>query len=485
MTHQAPGGYVRKLFIVLFVCMVVNTVPMRSQELKIRSATAEAIELEWTGVASQAVLERSSGQAFQKLALATSASYQDASIDAFGTYEYRINSNGKFSNVVKVGPPPTGISNAAAVPKGTDPPNYGPATAVSLDENGDPVIAFEWIDPNGDGEKSDTEILFSRWDRATYKWVASVRVAVTGPLEDQGTNPIALGCDRATGTLAMLAAVGENVLYATSADHGATWKSSTSPSSNGTPRSVSLLVESGQVYAAVNAESGATYLTGAISNVASWKAQAIPANNGWKLENKTNIGIASDAAGKTGFAFAEDQQEGDRHRYVFWRPEASDPTVIVDEATADAPDIALTHGSGKFAALFSALLDEKDTDHSVWYSQSADGNLWSKPVKLPIDGPRTTNPPLSIAISSKGALTAAFAANGGSAPANCGAPAVSRSSDGAGWTTCGLGKAAGADFSPQPANLHVIEAPNDKTYVVWQEQADSKYSPGVLVWHER
>ena len=159
--------------------------------------------------------------------------------------------------------------------------------------------------------------------------------------------------------------------------------------------------------------------------------------------------------------------------------------MIVDHSIGDSPDIALTNGAGKFAALFSALFDDKDTDHTVWYSQSADGNSWINPVKLPIDGPRTTNPPLSIGISSKGALTAAYSANGGTAPANCGAPAVSRSSDGAGWVTCGLGKAAGGDFSPQPANLHAIEAPNDKAYVVWQEQAESKYRPGVLVWHER
>ena len=473
----------RKFFVLAIFCTVSNLCLLHSQEIKAKSATAKAVELEWTSASAAAVLERSSGHAFQKLAAAT-ADYQDTTIDAFGTYQYRINTSGKFSNIVTVGPPPAGVSNASPSPKGTDPPTYGAATAVTLDENGDPAVAFEWIDPNGDGDKSDSEILFARWDRATYQWAAPIRIAVTGPLEDQGVNPVALGCDRATGALAMLAAVGENLLYAISADHGATWKTSTSPSSNGTPRSISLLIEAGQVHAVVNAEAGATYLTSAISDAASWKTQAIPAGSGWKLENKTNMGLAADSAGKIGVAYAEDQQEGDGHRYVFWRPGAADPTVIVDHAS-DSPDIALTQGSGKFAALFSALLDDKDTDHTVWYSQSADGSSWSKPVKLPIDGPRTTNPPLSIGISSKGALTAAFSANSGSAPANCGAPAVSRSADGTSWATCGLGKAAGGDFSPQPANLHVIEAPNDKAYIVWQEQADTKYKPGVLVWHER
>lgn len=475
----------RRFWVSAILCTLVSVLTSHAQELKVKSATAKAVELEWTGASSAAVLERSSGQTFQKIAPADSGRYQDSSIDAFGTYQYRINTNGKFSNVVKVGPPPEGVSNAAALPKGGDPPSYGAATAVTLDENGDPAVAFEWIDPNGDGDKSDSEILLVRWDRATYQWAAPARVAVTGPLEDQGVNPIALGCDRATGTLAMLAAVGENLLYVTSVDHGATWKTSTPPKSDGTPRSISLLIESGQIYAVVNAESGAIYLTGPISDAASWKSQGVPSGSGWKLENKTNIGLAADSAGKIGLAYGEEQQEGDGHRYVFWRSGASDPTVIVDHVTGDSPDIALTNGTGKFATLFSALFDDKDTEHSVWYSQSVDGNSWTKPVKLPIDGPRTTNPPLSIGISSKGAVTAAFSANGGSAPATCGAPAVSRSRDGSAWVTCGLGKAAGGDFSPQPANLHVIEAPNDKAYIVWQEQAESKYRPGVLVWHER
>jgi len=287
-------------------------------------------------------------------------------------------------------------------------------------------------------------------------------------------------------TLALLASVGENLLYATSADHGATWKTANVPSSNATPRSVAMLAAAGQVYAVVNAESGAAYLTGSITDASSWKARGVPAGGGWKLRNNANIAIAADAAGKIGLAFEEDQQEGDGHRYAFWKGGgASDPTVIVAGLAADTPDIALTFGANKFASIFAAPLDSGDTDHTVFYSQSDDGASWSKPVKLPIDGPRTTNPPLSVAISSKGALTAAVGANSGSGPAKCGAPTVVRSADGANWTACGLGKAAGGDFSPQPANLHVIEASNDKAYIVWQEQAESKYQPGVLVWHDR
>jgi hypothetical protein len=475
----------RKLLVALVVCILGNVGTLRAQELKVKSATAKAVELEWAGAASSAVLERSSGQTFEKLGPASSGQYDDKSIDAFGTYRYRMNTAGKFSNVVTVGPPPAGISNAAATPKGSEPANYGRATAVALDENGDPAIAFEWVDPNGDGDQADSEIRFVRWDRATYKWVAPVRVATTGELGDQNVNPIALGCDPATGMLAMFGGVGEALLYATSSDHGATWKNVSRPSANATPHGVAILIESGQVHAAINAESGATYVSGSITDPGSWKSQPIPSGDGWKLRNNSNIAIAADSTGKVALAFYEDREEGDAHRYIFWRPEGSAATVIGDNAPADTPDVALTYGNHKFGAMFAALLDSNDTDHTVWYSQSTDGNSWSKPVKLPVDGPRSTNPPLSIASSSKGALTSAFGSNSGTGPANCGAPSVSRSADGTGWTTCGLGKAAGADFGPQPVAVHVIEAPNDKAYIVWQETAESKYAPGVLVWLER
>ena len=229
------------------------------------------------------------------------------------------------------------------------------------------------------------------------------------------------------------------------------------------------MIASGQIYEAVNGEAGATYVSGPISNPGSWKSQAIPAGGGWKLRNNTNIALTVDSTGKPALAFYEDQEEGDGHRYVFWRPDSSSPTVVNGNAPEDYPDIAMTYADNKFALIFTSQSDSNDTDHSVWYSQSADGNSWSKAIRLPIDGPRSTNPPLSIASSSKGELTAAFGSNGGSGAARCGAPAVSRSADGSSWTTCGLGKAAGAEFGPQPPTLHVIETPNDKAYVVWQE----------------
>ena len=78
---------------------------------------------------------------------------------------------------------------------------------MALDENGDPVIAFEWVDPNGDGDYSDNEVRVVHWSRATYRWLPSVRALVVGDISNQNLNPISIGCDRKTGLLAVVTPV--------------------------------------------------------------------------------------------------------------------------------------------------------------------------------------------------------------------------------------------------------------------------------------
>ena len=468
----------------LILSVGVSAGMLSAQELTVKSATGKAVQLNWTSATAAAALERSSPQGFAKIAPGGTGQFTDTSIDPFGTYTYRINTGGKFSNQVTVGPPPAGVSNAAPVPAGVDYGKYGPASAVALDENGDPVIAFEWNDPNGDGDASDTKVDFVRWDRASYKWTTPVDVITTGGMIDQGVNPIAVNCDRASGEIALLAPVADGLDYAFSTDHGATWKNSPVTYSSGTPHASALVVASGQIFAVVNGDQAPAYFTGPATDSSSWKAQTIPTGDGWNQENSSNIPLIFDSGGKPVLAFFENQQDGDGHRYVLWQPGQKAPTAISNGSQGTA-DVALTTNGKKFGALLAVELDSNDSDHGVWYTQSSDGTSWSQPVRLPIDGPRSTNAPVSIAMDSKGSLTAAFGSNTGGAGADCNAPTVSRSADGTNWKTCGLGKAAGGDFGPQPATLHAIEAPNDKAYVVWQEQGETKYKPGLLVWHEQ
>ena len=458
---------------------------MQAQQLTVKSATAKAVDLEWTGGAPAASLERSSGQSYQKVAPGADGHYTDQKIEPFGIYKYRLNTAGKFSNVVTVGPPPDGVTNSAPAPKGSVLEHYGSASSMALDENGDPVIAFEWFDPNGDGDSSDTEIRFVRWDRASYKWASPVRVLVTGEMSDANANPFGIACDRDTGTLAVLSQKGDDLIYALSTDRGVTWRTTPGPKITGSLRATSLVINSGQVHAAAMGNNDAFYFNGSMSDVSSWKAQTLPTGSGWTVR-PTNIPLALDASGKPAMAFLENQADGDQHRYVFWRPGNSDPVAVATtNQWMDGPNVALTYGNNKFGVLFAIPMDPKDSDHDVFYTQSSDGSSWSSPAKLPIDGPRGTNPPLEVAIDSKGNLTAVFGSNVGSGGTTCDFPAVSRSTDGTNWKTCGLGKSAGARFNAQPPTLHVIEAGNDKTYIVWQQPDDNKYGAGVLVWHGR
>jgi len=456
---------------------------LQAQQLTVKSATAKAVDLEWTGALPASSLERSSGGIFQKIAPGADGHYTDQTIEPFGIYKYRVNTNGKFSNVVTVGPPPDGVTNAAPAREGSAPEHYGQSSSVALDENGDPVIVFEWYDPNGDSDSSDTEIRFVRWDRASYKWASAVRILTTGEMNDGNETPFAIACDRDTGTLAVLSQKGDDLIYALSKDRGATWTTTSAPKITGAVRATSLVINSGQVHAAVMGSNDAFYFNGSMSDVSSWKTQAVPTGSGWTVR-PTNIPIVLDASGKPAIAFFENQADGDQHRYVFWRPGSSDPVAVVTtNQSTDYPNLALTYGNNKFGVLFAIGLDPKDSDHGVWYTQSNDGTSWSSPAKLPIDGPRTTNPPLDVATDSKGAVTAVFAANAGSSDTTCNYPVVSRSADGMNWKTCGLGKAAGATFNPQPSTIHVIEAGNGKAYIAWQEPGQTKYGSGVLIWH--
>jgi len=388
---------------------------------------------------------------------------------------------------VIVGPPPGGILNTAPVPKGTEPPKYGAASALGLDENGDPMIAFEWQDPNGDGNYSDNDVRFVRWNRAARKWLPAVQAQVVGEILNQGVNPISIACDRKTGLLAIVIPVGEKGAYVVlSKDGGATWSGAPIPGITTTVNSTALAIVDGTTHLVVaSTESEAYSLTGQAEKISSWKRESLPLTSGWKREGNANVGLAIDATGKPVVAWYEAQDGGDGRRFRVWRPGGKTTTALETTRSADHPDLAITAGGAKTGLLFETPLDQKDEEHGVWYSQSSDGTTWSKPSKLPIDGPRSTNAPLDVAIDSHARIVAVFAANSGSDTTAYNFPALSRSSDGTAWKTCGPGKAEGGDFSPQPATLHIIEAGNDKAYVLWQEPGENKFHEGMLLWHER
>jgi hypothetical protein len=456
------------------------------QQLRVKSASAKSVQLEWSGSTGPVTVERSNGPNMQKIGTADQATYEDTTIDRFGTYRYRVTAGSKSSNEVTVGPPPGGVTNAAPVPKGSDTGKYGSASAIALDDNGDPVIAFEWVDPNGDNEYSDNEIRFVSWSRAAYHWMPPVKVQVVAEIPNQNGHPLSIACDSKTGLLAIATPIQDKgALALLSKDRGATWTATPLPGVGATAYSTAMATADGKMHLVVSADGGAQYFTGQADDVTSWKATPLPVSAGWKQPQKVNVVLTTDASGKPAAAWYEEQEEGEGRRFQFWRPGGNAVVAVETKRSNDNPDLALTFGGAKFGLLIHTALDEKDEDHGVWYTQSPDGAAWSKPSKLPVDGPRTTNPPLDVALDSHARMVAVFGSNGGSGSTGCNFPALSRSTDGAQWKTCGPGKAEGGNFGPQPSTLHAIEAGNDKVYVLWQETGENKFHEGVLIWHER
>ena len=172
-----------------------------------------------------------------------------------------------------------------------------PLRQIGLDENGDPMIAFEWQDPNGDGNYSDTDVRFVRWNRVTRKWLPAVQAQVVGEILSQGVNPISIACDRKTGLFAIVTPVGEKgASVVLSKDGGATWSGTPIPGITTTVNSTALAIVDGTAHLVVaSTESEAYYLTGPAENVSSWKRESLPLTSGWKREGNANVGLAIDA----------------------------------------------------------------------------------------------------------------------------------------------------------------------------------------------
>lgn len=475
--------------------LLAVSLTLPAQQLQVKSATAHKIELTWTGAGPAWVVERlAADNRFEKLADASMPAFTDEKIDPYGTYQYRVRAgeNGAPSNVVTAGPPPAGLLRGAAAPKGAEGTRYGVNSALAFDENGDPALAFVWFDPNGDGDSSDTGVYFVHWDRARYQWRSTIKVATVGNIPSQNVEPVSLAFDGGTSNAVLAYPVDghDGITVAVSKDAGATWQpSAVTAGLDGTVSSTSLALAKGRLYLAANSEGiGIRYIEADFgSDPSGWKSEAAPLLSGTKYQANTNVALVLDGAGKPVLAYVLQPEEGDNIRYAVWRPGQPNAVQAADSNNQgdDVPNLALAVGGNRLGLLFGAPRDPKNSDASVWYTSSADGSAWSAPVSLPVDGPRTANPPLGLALDSHGRLAAVFGSNSGSELLKCNFPAVSRSTDGARWTTCGLGRALNDNFEAQPTTVRAAFAGNDKLYVVWHQAGESKSGQGLLLWHER
>lgn len=323
------------------LALLISSTCIFAQLLSVRAATTKKVELAWTGGKPGAAVERQAvTKPFEKIGDASADTFADEKIAAYGTYKYRLRAvDGSFSNVVTVGPPPMGVNVVAAVPKGLDPANFGAAASIALDENGDPAVAFVWVDPNGDKNREDTGVYLSHWNRAKYVWNAPVLVEVAGD-----TRLVALTCDPASKSCAIAYSREgqEGARVSISRDAGATWKSTTVAADvDGTTSSVAIAQKDGHWFLVVTSNRGMRFLSGATQDDASsWRSQTPPSAGG-NVQAKASLAVNS--AGSAIVAYWVKPEKGDNDQIVLWSPASGEVTPAVDsnQQSCEDPDVKI------------------------------------------------------------------------------------------------------------------------------------------------
>jgi hypothetical protein len=489
-------------------------------------ASKTAVSLSWTGPSSPArfIVERKAAGAAWPTPGPTAAraggappstptpstiqtvdatTANDTTIDAFGTYVYRVRTLGAGdgvsapSNEITVGPPPTGFSQVAATPRAMqdhDPSQFGAVLQMTLDANGDPALAYLVSDANNDGALDDSELYVITWNRARYRWNAASRIAVVGDVVRRGsTIPFSLARDASNGRFAVAYMIGQHqISLGLSDDLGVTWTSSVVDKTSedvGSLTTPSLGAANGQAFLAYfHAGVGVQYLTGRLGDAPSgWPRVTAPLLPGTGEARAEGVTLGLDASLKPAVIYWLNPSDGSNLTLAFWRP-GGDAVKVADSNNhqTDEPSAHLAFAGTQAAVLMFANRDEAFFDnHHLWFARSADnGGTWQTPVVVADDGGNAMGPPIAVVLDRAGhpAGTAEMA-GGNDTGTKCGVPKLMRSTDGVRWTTC----APGTKGAPTPnVTFPIITmAGNDKIYLAFKMlQPAGGLGAGLVLWRE-
>ena len=466
--------------------------------LQVKTATSKHVDLSWTGTASSYTVQRRLlGGTYATIATVPNSTYSDATIDPYSTYDYQVTSGGASSSSVTVGPPPSGVSNAAPAPlRGSTPAaDYGYNITLTLDGNGDPAFLFGWADPNGDTDDSDGQLLFRSWNRAQYAWNAPVKVATLGDAFTTFNAMSSLAYDGSTGAFAAAAADGAgNLIVFASTDGGATWtKKRTFATGASSWYGPSLALAAGNIHLSVLDTNHQIeyYVTGPLSaDGTTWTLKAAPKVSGLVVNNALQTSLALDSAGNPAIAYWALQDGTYNAVLLFWKPTGgAAPVKIMDSQNngVDGPNVKLVfYKLNPRVLAYIPRNDTSDQSIALHFARSDDGGLtWQTPVVIPPDGNSSTDYPFDLSLDSQGNAAAAFGENSSSGDAVCGNPKLSRSTDLVHWTTCAIAPlSVTGDFGPYPGSIQLAFGGNDKLYLLWWEQGDTQANTGVLMYRE-
>ena len=491
--------------VLVLACLAPALMAQAPAGLAVKAATSKRVDLTWSGAAASYAVQRAVlGGAYSTIATVTAPSFSDTAIDPYTTYQYQVLNGTAASGSVTVGPPPSGITNAAPAPLvGTTPSTtYGFNLALTLDTNGDPAFLFIWSDPNGTSDQNANQLLFRSWNRAKYAWNPVVKVATVGDVVSNSRAVCALAYDAGNGTIAAASEVQppnatKVVELFVSNDGGATWSLKTTYSRiDDEAIGPSLALANGNIYFVyLTSADGINYLTGPLSqSPAVWTSTHSPAALG-RVNYEANPSLALDSAGNPGVAFwALDASGGNNNTLYYWKPAGSASPVKITDTQNNGDGTAVKLAFNKLnprVAFWGLRNDSRSGDRDgdgVHFAHSEDGGLtWPTPALVPPDGNSTTDYPFDMALDSAGNAAVGFGQNGNSGDDShkCGNPKLSRSSDLTNFTTCSFAPlSVTQNFSVYPGGLQLAFGGNDKLYFLWLESSDTQANTGILMYRE-
>ncbi len=392
--------------------------------------------------------------------------------------------------------PASGWSNALELsPDAGALTRLGVSLASAGDQFGQPLLAGVLDDPNGDGNRDDTRVFFTRWDGATGQFEAPKIVEVVGPVDLAHPNrQVSLARDAVTGRLgiAYVKASDNTVRLAVSDDEGANFSLSTV---SDVPRAAAMsnpsLALAGDV-AHLAWVQGSELMYRTRTGAGAWTEQT----PGAVVVGGRAVSLALDAAGAPGVAFFLFNNVTSADLF-FWRP-GSAPVLVASadqlDLTAEArrPSVTLTfegttpHVAFHLRKVAPLAMDDDTTE--LWYAKATDsGASWSAPVAIPRNSDGTAHhstqwyQALSVESSGRVSLAANWQALG--TPSNCNGPKLARSTDGVTFTTCAPTatpvQRAGQWLSLWP------HRPGKLTLLFhYEPRANPNMKPGVVMWRE-
>lgn len=466
--------------------------------LQVKTATSRRVDLTWTGTASSYTIQRRVlGGTYSAVATVTSSTYSDVNLDPYTTYDYQVTSGSSTSNSVTVGPPPSGVSNAAPAPLlGSTPAgDYGYNLSLALDGNGDPAFLFGWADPNGDSDLSDGQLLFRSWNRARYQWNSVVKVDVLGDAFSTFAAKTSLAYDASTGVFAAAAEDANGSVRIYVSPDGLAWtaKKTYAGGSGAAYGGPSIALAGGNIHLALFDTDNDVlhYITGKLSaDPTTWTDKTAPPVAGFSLNIGEPPSLALDSAGNPAIAYWTGEDASGYNVVVFfWKPlSGGAPVKVIDSQNNQTDDPAVKLVFDRLNPRILTFVQRNDADFGVGlhFSRSDDGGLtWQTPVVIPPDGDSSTNYPFDFTFDTKGDGAIAFGQNSGHGDAVCGSPKLSLSTDLVHWNTCAIAPlSVTGSYGSYPGSIQVAYAGNDKLYLLWWESGDTQANTGILMYRE-